>query len=252
MAAAARKHLVRDFNHFITCYLCRGYLIKPTTVTECLHTFCKSCIVQHFEESNDCPECGIQVHETNPLEMLRLDNTLEEIIFKLVPGLREKEEQRELEFWRRNQPRGHGQEALRCQRFGLPNVGGDGGGGGDAGGDDGDGDGGDDGDDYHRSDPQIAICLDCLRNTGQSGESTVTDLMKRFIRCSSRVTVGTIKKFLSLKLKLPSSYELDVLCNGEIMGRDHTLEFIYMTRWRLHGENTYPMVLEYRPRIDFG
>lgn len=88
--------------------------------------------------------------------------------------------------------------------------------------------------DYHRSDPQIAICLDCLRNTGQSGESSVTvclhpssltltqhqlvevselnlflqDLMKRFIRCSSRVTVGTIKKFLSLKLKLPSSYEV--------------------------------------------
>lgn len=38
MAGTGRKHLVRDFNHFITCYLCRGYLIKPTTVTECLHT----------------------------------------------------------------------------------------------------------------------------------------------------------------------------------------------------------------------
>lgn len=35
-----RKHLVRDLNHFITCYICKGYLIKPTTVTECLHT-CK-------------------------------------------------------------------------------------------------------------------------------------------------------------------------------------------------------------------
>lgn len=32
---------------------------------------CKSCIVQHFEDSNDCPRCGNQVHETNPLEMLR-------------------------------------------------------------------------------------------------------------------------------------------------------------------------------------
>lgn len=32
--------------------------------------------------------------------------------------------------------------------------------------------------------------------------------MKKFIRCSTRVTVGTIKKFLSLKLKLPSSYEV--------------------------------------------
>ncbi|CAB1454374.1 unnamed protein product [Pleuronectes platessa] len=241
MAATGRKHFVRDFNHFITCYLCRGYLIKPTTVTECLHTFCKSCIVQHFEDSNDCPRCGIQVHETNPLEMLRLDNTLEEIIFKLVPGLREEEEQRELEFWRRNQKE-NGPGALRRQRFGLPDVGGEAGGEDDDGGDE----------DFHRSDPQIAICLDCLRNTAPSGDSSVSDLMKRFIRCSSRVTVGTIKKFLSLKLKLPSSYELDVLCNGEIMGRDHTLEFIYMTRWRLHGENTYPMVLEYRPRIDFG
>ena len=66
---------------------------------------------------------------------------------------------------------------MRCQRLGLPDVEseyvgtGDGGGGGGGGGDDGE-DGGDE--DYHRSDPQIAICLDCLRNTGQSGESTVT------------------------------------------------------------------------------
>lgn len=28
--------------------------------------------------------------------------------------------------------------------------------------------------DYHRNDPQIAICLDCLHNTGQSSESSVT------------------------------------------------------------------------------
>ena len=94
--ATQRKHLVKDFNPYInpyisifTCYICRGYLIKPTTVTECLHTFCKTCIVQHLEDSNDCPRCGNQVHETNPLEMLKLDNTLEEIIFKFVPGLQE-------------------------------------------------------------------------------------------------------------------------------------------------------------------
>lgn len=46
----------------------------------------------------------------------------------------------------------------------------------DARGNDGTGEDGDDGgdEDYHRNDPQIAICLDCLRNTGQSGENTVT------------------------------------------------------------------------------
>ncbi|KAI6066323.1 Polycomb group RING finger protein 5 isoform X2 [Aix galericulata] len=215
--ATQRKHLVKDFNPHITCYICKGYLIKPTTVTECLHTFCKTCIVQHFEDSNDCPRCGNQVHETNPLEMLRLDNTLEEIIFKLVPGLREHE----------------------SPKADKPKV-------------DEECDENEEDKDYHRSDPQIAICLDCLRNNGQSGDNVVKGLMKKFIRCSTRVTVGTIKKFLSLKLKLPSSYELDVLCNGEIMGKDHTMEFIYMTRWRLRGENSYPMVLQYRPRIDFG
>ncbi|RXN01130.1 Polycomb group RING finger protein 5 [Acipenser ruthenus] len=166
--AAQRKHLVRDFNHYITCYVCKGYLIKPTTVTECLHTY-------------DSPRA----------KRARMDDDDEE-----------------------------------------------------------------DGDhDHHRSDPQIAICLDCLRNNSQSAENIVKSeflpnlektilfqfplqgLMKKFIRCSTRVTVGTIKKFLSLKLKLPTSYELDVLCNGEIMGKDHTMEFIYMTRWRLRGEN---------------
>lgn len=237
---AQRRHLVRDFNRYITCSMCRGYLIKPTAVTECLHTFCKSCIVQHFEESNECPECGIQVHETNPLEMLRLDKTLEEIIFKLVPGLREKEEQQEIEFWRTNKSRANGEDGPRPKRIRLSEE------------DDEKDD--EEGGDYHRSDPQIAICLDCLRNNGQSGESIVKvcGLMKKFIRCSTRVTVGTIKKFLCVKLKLPSSYELDVLCNGEIMGKDHTLEFIYRTRWRLQGDSAYPMVLEYRPRIDFG
>lgn len=35
--------------------------------------------MQHFEDSNDCPKCGIQVHETNPLEMLRYD-------FMLLPA----------------------------------------------------------------------------------------------------------------------------------------------------------------------
>lgn len=61
--------------------------------------------------------------------------------------------------------------------------------------------------------------------------------MKKFICCFIWVIVGIIKKFLSLKLKFLSFYELDVLCNGEIMGKDYIMEFIYMIRWWLRGEN---------------
>lgn len=46
--------------------------------------------------------------------------------------------------------------------------------------------------------------------------------MKKFIRCSTRVTVGTIKKFLSLKLKLPSSYEVSL--------REPSLIFVLIPR----------------------
>uniref|UniRef100_A0A2K5PQ76 RING-type domain-containing protein n=1 Tax=Cebus imitator TaxID=2715852 RepID=A0A2K5PQ76_CEBIM len=190
--ATQSKHLVKDFNLFITCYICKGYLIKPTTMTECLHTVCKTCVVQHFEDSNDCPRCGNQVHETKPLDMLRLDSTLEEIMFKT--GL-----ECESEFWKKNKPQENGQDVT--SKVDKPKV----------------DEEGDENQDYHRSDPQIAICLD-LKGS-----------MKKFIRCSTRVTVETITKFLSLKLKLPSSYELVVLCNGE---------------------NFRCLNLQYRPRID--
>ena len=50
-----RKCKLRTLNEMITCKICHGYLVDATTVTECLHTFCKSCIVKHLEDSNECP-----------------------------------------------------------------------------------------------------------------------------------------------------------------------------------------------------
>lgn len=88
----------------------------------------------------------------------RLDNTLEEIIFKLVPGLREQELERESEFWKKNKPQENGQDDT--SKVDKPKV-------------DEEGDENQDDKDYHRSDPQIAICLDCLRNNGQSGDNVV-------------------------------------------------------------------------------
>ena len=59
-------------------------------------------MVKHLENSNEsfqCPDCRQQIHETNPWEYLREDKTLEEIIFKLIPGLLEKERQNIVDFY---------------------------------------------------------------------------------------------------------------------------------------------------------
>ena len=37
-----KKILVRELNEPLKCQICSGYLINPTVVNECQHTFCKT------------------------------------------------------------------------------------------------------------------------------------------------------------------------------------------------------------------
>eukprot|EP00794_Sanderia_malayensis_P015352 gene15352-16928_t len=260
-----KRYLRADiFNRNFICKLCKGYLIRPVAITECLHTFCRSCLVKYLENAvdYDCPNCQQQIHETNPWEHLKEDKTLEEIIFKLVPGLWKSERQRREEFYsseglpvpdeldlelthRPSTPISElvkkpqvAPEETGNQRENNTNnnnsthVG--------------------ENKQQHNQDQnrfpedtQIGFHLSYL----ETGEMKVNfrQLEKRFIRCSSYLTVGHLKKYLKYKLKLPDSCEVDILCNGEIMGKHHTLEFIYMTRWRFM--NTL-LRLDYRPKVE--
>jgi len=50
---------------------------------------CKSCIVKYLQSSKCCPQCGLKIHETQPLLNLKSDRVMQDIVFKLVPGLYE-------------------------------------------------------------------------------------------------------------------------------------------------------------------
>jgi len=84
-----RRIKLKTLNSHITCKICRGYLIDATTVTECLHTFCKSCLVKHLEEKHTCPTCQIVIHQSHPLQYISFDRTMQDIVYKLVPDLQE-------------------------------------------------------------------------------------------------------------------------------------------------------------------
>lgn len=105
---------IKDLNEHIVCCLCAGYFVDATTITECLHTFCKSCIVKYLQTSKYCPMCNIKIHETQPLLNLKLDRVMQDIVYKLVPGLQDSEEKRIREFYqsrgldRVSQPSGEG------------------------------------------------------------------------------------------------------------------------------------------------
>uniref|UniRef100_A0A1Q3F1G9 Polycomb group RING finger protein 3 n=1 Tax=Culex tarsalis TaxID=7177 RepID=A0A1Q3F1G9_CULTA len=219
-----RRIKLKTLNKHITCEICSGYFIDATTVTECLHTFCKSCLVKHLEENNTCPTCENVIHQSHPLQYISFDRTMQDIVYKLVPNLLENETQREREFYKSRN--------LQCPKD-MPQQQQDG--------DDKANELAHQEADYHRMDEQVNVCLECVSNN-------LRHLKRRFIRCSSQATITHLKKFLAKKVLngIERYKDIDILCNDELLGKDHTLKFVYVTRWRFKDP---PLRLQYRPRL---
>ncbi|KAG8321534.1 histone H2A-K119 monoubiquitination [Homalodisca vitripennis] len=101
MASQPKPVKVTDVNPHLLCVLCGGYYVDATTIIECLHSFCKSCIVRYLETNKYCPICDVQVHKTKPLLNIRSDRTLQAIVYKLVPGLFQRELNCRKEFYKK-------------------------------------------------------------------------------------------------------------------------------------------------------
>lgn len=70
----------------LKCPLCSNLVHEATTISECLHTFCRDCIHQELdeEESDCCPICNVNLG-CSPLEKLRADRQLDDVCAKIFP-----------------------------------------------------------------------------------------------------------------------------------------------------------------------
>nr|DAD36667.1 TPA_asm: hypothetical protein HUJ06_007308 [Nelumbo nucifera] len=75
----------------MTCPLCNKLLREATTISECLHTFCRKCIYEKLtdEEVDCCPICNIDLGCV-PVEKLRPDHNLQDVRAKIFPFKRRK------------------------------------------------------------------------------------------------------------------------------------------------------------------
>ena len=84
--------------------------------------------------------------------------------------------------------------------------------------------------DYHRFDEQVNLLLE------SSDPDKMQSLTRRFVRVSSLATITHLKKFLALQVLDSDDAEayrdIDITCDGELIPKDHTLKFVYITRWR--------------------
>ncbi|KAK6914030.1 hypothetical protein RJ641_021351, partial [Dillenia turbinata] len=68
----------------MSCRICHKFMKDATTITECLHTFCKKCIYDKIteEDLDSCPTCGTDLG-TSPLDKLRPDHAWNEVLSRI-------------------------------------------------------------------------------------------------------------------------------------------------------------------------
>ncbi|KAL5712368.1 RING-type E3 ubiquitin transferase [Ranunculus cassubicifolius] len=72
----------------MTCGLCNNLFEEATTISECLHSFCRKCIYAKLTDKdadNTCPICHVGLGVA-PIEKLRADNSLQDVKSKIFPG----------------------------------------------------------------------------------------------------------------------------------------------------------------------
>ncbi|XP_058140128.1 polycomb group RING finger protein 2 isoform X3 [Dasypus novemcinctus] len=221
---------ITELNPHLMCALCGGYFIDATTIVECLHSFCKTCIVRYLETNKYCPMCDVQVHKTRPLLSIRSDKTLQDIVYKLVPGLFKDEMKRRRDFYAAypltevpngsNEDRG---EVLEQEKGALSD------------------------------DEIVSLSIEFYEGVrdreekkgplenGDGDKEKQTGV--RFLRCPAAMTVMHLAKFLRNKMDVPSKYKVEVLYEDEPLKEYYTLmDIAYIYPWRRNG----PLPLKYR------
>ncbi|XP_049545961.1 mucin-19 [Anopheles darlingi] len=208
---ASNRRRVKDFNDSITCTLCNGYLIEATTINDCLHAFCRSCIVQYLAQSHKyCPRCKSYNSKPITVTSLRPDRTLRALVYKLVPGLHKSEIQRMVQFYTERQPApgslagtvddDHLQALLDDQNFYSP-------------------------------DEPISLSLeyhyDTLTDCGVVAEAeTDKKVPVTYLQCPAAVTVHHLYKFILTKNGLlvgSDNIRVEIIYEDEILPHDFTL-----------------------------
>lgn len=215
-----QRTLLGDINVHITCPICRGYYIDATTIVECLHSFCRSCIIKHLQVNRNnsyCPVCEMMINSSKP--NIKPDKALQDIVYKLVPGLFQKEMERRQKFYA-SRP-GPAASATPEQR----------------------------GEDTERiifsPEDVISFSLEYADATtdndsissksSDSNESQLSsNIARRYLQCPAVVNISHLKKFICMKYDIDSTqFSIDILYKRVPLPDYYTLmDIAYIYNWK--------------------
>ncbi|XP_061186065.1 polycomb complex protein BMI-1-A-like isoform X2 [Saccostrea echinata] len=216
---------ITELNPHLICVLCGGYYIDASTIRECLHSFCRTCIIKYLETTKYCPICDVMVHKTKPLQYVKSDKNLQDLVYKLVPGLYKDEMKRRREFYsshlednsdppRPSEARGY-EDKDRL---------------------------------IYTEDEKISLALELFSDVPECTKKDPDNPNRlqqqdiRYLQCPAAVAVAHLKKFIRMKFDLPPKYMIDIYHSDEPLKDFFTLmDIAYIYTWR----RTAPLRLLY-------
>lgn len=232
-----------EFTAHLTCQLCGGYYRDCHTIVDCLHSFCRSCLILFFEKKvtlNEnknvtprlcCPTCDIEVgphpfrkHTSISTVQILPDRTLQELVDKIFPRFKAQEHENEKRFYAEKNIK------LKAEYQLLQNN------------------------DASNRKVQPGGVSKTTMATSSSSNAVVSaaatfmndntiDLILRpednlpalphsQLRTSGKLKIISLKKYILQRMNHEGEQKsLEVLCNGHPMGNELNLTFIYRTMW---------------------
>lgn len=210
-----------DVNRQLICVLCLGYLVDATSIVECLHSFCRSCIVLHLDKNNFCPICREDIQNS---KVLKPDKALQDIVYKLVPGLYHSEMKRRQEFYQKHPHRDMHLQP-ECRGVSVDRI-------------------------VYTADELISLSLEYYDKVcEQEMWKNVTDdkglqykvrtdkpqrciVRKRYLKCPAAVRMSHLKKFIRLKYNLKPWDKVELLYRRESLPEEYSImDIAYIYTW---------------------
>lgn len=222
-----------SLNGCLSCPLCRGYLVDAVTLVKCLHSFCKSCILKHLETGSSCPVCELRLSKINMEVQLRKDEILQNIVYKAIPGLYQKEMKRRRDFYSSRSGKDERATLTPEEKGELDNS--------------------SSGRVIFSPDEAVSLSLEykhVVSSRLEGGDSTpgtcnpaFKEPVKRYLNCPAAVTIALLQKFLRMKYGISSKYKVDIYYLDDILWSKYTLmDIAYIYRWK----RDVPLQLFYR------
>lgn len=232
---------VADFNDDMVCTICKGYFRDCHTIATCLHSFCGPCLKQYYlADFKKCPKCKAYIAAQPHLRSLP-DHAMQKLCDLLHPELAKADKLAEKAFYEESgltrttvgkrpapketakQKAAKEREAKRRRMYAThaPAAG------------------------KARVASQMSVKL--VPFSTASKDRRLEPLKKPLLKTSGDLRMHHLKKHVMRRLGLQSPNEVDMLCKGQVLGTELSLDFVKKTRWRSDSQ----FLLEYRRNAKF-